>query len=716
MVLLHLLRQLRGLSDNKRSNTKIGAVKLWVQHWEDSHREGHSDRFVTRPYNQYTDGSGIYSQDTNVTYFYTIDNYPMELASDMKRLLRNKVPRGSRVRVSFIDLYEQTSIDWDSAAVRAKLNTWRVLKEETKEGDIYNLSETIGQTASMDWREASLGYLVEALRSRGRYLYRVRTLMIISGERGEVYDKALLEILEECRTSFGLSVNRINGNLEDYLEMFSPFTLEYKDRIRKRVGNFAMTDEILGQLYTYSQGKVGYDGIYWGTDIDSRFPVFKKMKPRAEDAENILITAQTGGGKSFFAKSLIFQILADDRFNGTIMDFEGNEYAPLTAFLCSQDGFGPREVITLNMAEGSGAYFDPVAICISQAGQEMRQDSLENNAFNMAKAYSKSIMTVLCGANANRDDYIGNILNEAIERTYAKVGVTDNPSTWRYSKGLTLKNIYEAISEIEVKWQNLEQKSRAGYQLTSEERALLDPNYKTALNKMIMMLRSYFSEDGINSYIFRNPIRLDEVSNARLVVCSFGMQGRSPETVDPIQMALMEIYAANISHIRSIYSKDAGKFNFKVWEEFQRWSAFAGSEATIKTALTGGRKMGDVNIIITNAVEDLLVNDTYAVMGSITSAAIGLLRQETTRQMLCERLSIPESKARLDEIANKNENRVEMNTRKGANSRSETKSDYDKAFLVYLDQEVTTVSKMYLPSQLMHSKIFKTGVELQHGN
>ena len=55
-------------------------------------------------------------------------------------------------------------------------------------------------------------------------------------------------------------------------------------------------------------------------------------------------------------------------------------------------------------------------------------------------------------------------------------------------------------------------------------------------------------------------------------------------------MALAQLSAANISYIRSVFSKAQGKFNFKVWEEFQRWGAFPGSATTIKTAITGGRK------------------------------------------------------------------------------------------------------------------------------
>ena len=45
---------------------------------------------------------------------------------------------------------------------------------------------------------------------------------------------------------------------------------------------------------------------------------------------------------------------------GTIMDVEGFEYRPLANFLSHGD-----EVVLLNMAEGSGKYYDPVEIIVT---------------------------------------------------------------------------------------------------------------------------------------------------------------------------------------------------------------------------------------------------------------------------------------------------------------------------------------------------------------
>ena len=68
------------------------------------------------------------------------------------------------------------------------------------------------------------------------------------------------------------------------------------DKVKKDVGNDALTDEVMARLNTYSQGKVGSGDTYMGTDIDSDFAVFKQFKRDSVDAENMLISAETGGG------------------------------------------------------------------------------------------------------------------------------------------------------------------------------------------------------------------------------------------------------------------------------------------------------------------------------------------------------------------------------------------------------------------------------------
>jgi hypothetical protein len=170
-------------------------------------------------------------------------------------------------------------------------------------------------------------------------------------------------------------------------------------------------------------------------------------------------------------------------------------------------------------------------------------------------------------------------------------------------------------------------------------------------------------------------------------------------------MSLMQLCAANISYLRSVFSKMAGKFNFKLWEEFQRWGGFPDADKTITVALTGGRKLGDVNFIVTNKVSDMLKDDRFGVFSNITSFAIGCIGDADVREELCQRLTIPNMQPELDLLYEENRDLgafVDGDTIAG--------NPYCKAFLIGLDKTVYTLSRMSIPSDLASSDIFRTGI------
>ena len=231
--------------------------------------------------------------------------------------------------------------------------------------------------------------------------------------------------------------------------------------------------------------------------------------------------------------------------------------------------------------------------------------------------------------------------------------------------------------------------------------------YQKAIDMCIAKISRYFEPNGIRASLFRKRITIDEVKDSKLVVCSFGMAGKSPNTVDPIQMALMQLYSANISHLRSIFAKKEGKFNFKLWEEFQRWGGFPDADKTINVALTGGRKLGDVNIIVTNKVIDMLNDDKFGVFSNITSIAIGCIWDADVRQKLCTRLTIPDMLPELDTLVTKNKDLSAY-----VDGDTIMENPYSKAFLIGLDKTAYTLAKMSLPKMLRESMLFKTGVDV----
>lgn len=676
-------------------DVKLSSLQFWKSYLLDHFRKDSSMYPKLRSYNFYSNGNATMSGKTRINYYYTIDGYPTETPIDFRDSIRDLV--FGDVRVSFLSTFEPTKIDWHSPQLRSKIKTWQSIEEDSVEVNSYNYNKYATSLSSRARRKDSLVYLTDADR-RKRNLFKYRTMMVISGYRGEHFDKSVFEVLEYCN-NIDLKVTRVEGNIEEFLKAFSPFSAQLTSKILKQVGNNTIPDEQIARFNTYSQGKIGKNGIMFGTDIHSGFAVYKQVKKSDVDAENILITAETGGGKSYFAKYVLLQLISYNYFNGTINDIEGSEYLPLANYISHND-----KVVILNMAEGQGCYYDPFEISITGV------DKLDNDLFTFCKSFTNTIFRVLIGETLlDCNDWAQKIVNNAISLAYSSLGVVESDkTTWGNTKGYDLFYVYSKFKDLYQECISLKRLDDSELEL--HERYKLNSEYIDTLDKVVAKLSEYFEpfeHGGIRSDVFKNRVNLSDIVDAKLLINSFGMEGRSATTVDKTQMALSQISAANISYIRSIFSKAQGKFNFKVWEEFQRWGQFPGSATTIKTAITGGRKLGDVNFIITNNVKELLDDDRFAIFDNITSFAIGAIASQTTRRRLCEELSVPNLLSELDGIVL---NKGNAETFEGSNV---IQSKYDKAFLINLDKSVSTIVRAELPSHIAGSSIFKTGVDIK---
>ena len=139
------------------------------------------------------------------------------------------------------------------------------------------------------------------------------------------------------------------------------------------------------------------------------------------------------------------------------------------------------------------------------------------------------------------------VIDDAVPRAYAERGVTENRMTWGNSAGMTLHDVYRCL------------KGLRGHRNNAD--------YDLAVDKAVALVAKYFEEGGTRSSLFKQRVAIQDIIDADLVICSFGMAGKSQSSVDEVQMALMQLGAAQLSHQRSIFSKTKGKFNFKLWEQ-----------------------------------------------------------------------------------------------------------------------------------------------------
>lgn len=679
------------------SKTKVNAIELWKKHFLDVKRRDVSMYPKLRNYNFYSNGNATMSGKDRINFYYTIDGYPTRIPMDFKSDIRKRTQEG--VRVSFISTFEPTRIDWNSPQMKSKIRTWRSIDEDSDEVTEYNYVENIGSMDSTERRKASLVYLADADKRRQRNLFRYRTLMVVSGVRGENFDKTIFEINEYCYNT-GITITRVEERIDEFLRAFSPFSMELGNGILSQVGSNTIPDEQIARFSTYDQGTIGKEGIVFGTDIYSGFNVYKQVKKRTTDAETILITAETGGGKSYFLKFLLLQLVAFPEYNGTINDIEGFEYIPFGGFIGNHD-----KVVVLNMAEGRGCYFDPFEIVLTG------KKSLDEDLFQLSKSFTNQYMCVLIGEKLIVENvWAQKIVNNAIAKAYSDIGVNEKDmSTWERTRGYDLFYVYSKFKELYQDCINFSKVTDIT-DLELYDRYKVNEGYLDALDKVVAKLSEYFEpleHGGVRNNVFSEKVTLSKIVDAKLVINSFGMAGKSAESIDATQMALSQLSASVISYLRSVFSKAEGKYNFKVWEEFQRWGMFPGSVNTIKTAVTGGRKLGDINFIVTNNVKDLLDDDRFGIFDNVSSFAIGAIATERTRARLCSELSVPLLKPDLDALVTKKGNAETFETD------NETSSMYDKAFLVHLDRVVTTISKVMLPKYIAESDIFKTGIDLK---
>lgn len=671
---------------------KLSAISLWDRVVSASLRQRSSLKSDIKYENFYFDDIGFYNKENGVTFVYTLDGYPSEIETDLRYNLRSECKGDTRV--SIISLFERHTINWNSPQMKNKLKSWKILDETAGDVDEYSMHNSIESMDTIVWRKQSLVYLNDAVLRRKRKTFRFRSLVLVTGIRGVDFDESILGIEDYCKQR-SIALTRVLYNIPDYLEMYSPFRLTRNPKLEKEVGNVVATDEVLSRFTSFSQGKIGKMGDYWGTDIFSCFACLKPTKVKSTDAETWLITGETGSGKSYFGKGIIIQLLAKDEINGTINDVEGFEYVGLTDYVEDERD----SVVILNFAEGEGLYRDPVPIPMTGSA------SLDKGMYALSVSSTATMFRTLVGeVEEGIATWIGVVIDEAIAIMYRNVGVSQRDmNTWHLADDSSIFDVYDVIKQMLEKGDAIN-----GTVGDMSKLVYSNEDYHKALQVIIARLSRYFEEGGTLRSTFSKRVTLGEIAVAKLVINSFGMAGKSPDTVDKIQMALMQLYAANISHIRSIFSKAQGRFNFKVWEEFQRWGDFPNSDKIISTSLTGGRKLGDINIIMTNKVGDLLDNDRFGIFGNLTSVAIGCIWDSKVRHELCKRLSMLNFEEDLETLVKKNRNLVNY-----VDGDTVQDSAYSKAFLIGLDKTFYTISRMDLPEEWDSLSLFQTGVELK---
>lgn len=632
--------------------------------------------------------SNLASETTLTKYFVIVDMplfLPMHFIADLRRTC---IANGVRVNTYIYSTPHK--IRWDSPEMRNKLSIWKQFTNDidSKNTTVFDYDVARYDQLARDRIFLSVDYLNSSEKENKRTTMKVSFLIELKCKRDDASMMNMANSIKAFKSMCSIEdikYREVKANLMDWITALGLFSLKPVKEVTSRLTKKMLTDDVLSWFNTYRQGRIGDSGILLGIDIASYLPVLRKFKEDPEGADNWLISAQTGGGKSYFVKSLLTWLLADG-FVVTVLDYEGDEYTNLAYYLSYN---APDDVQIISMGRGSSEYFDPMPIGDLTGDEEIDAD-LKKTAIDYTVAMYRTMLYGLKGKFTQEEE---KVMSLAIRRVYDSVGVTEDRSTWKRSKVLSIEDVYRELADM------------------VESKELVD-NVGNLMHKAaqrIVNAASVYFEQGEAKYgTFARPIPSDKLFKAKFIDFSFGMKGATASSSDPVVLALKQLSVANISIQIANHCKYVKHcFNVKVWEEFQRWGALESSGEIIVNEITGGRKRGTVNLVITNNLKDLL-DDTNrvnnALIDNIQSFAIGCIKSSKTIAEFCKKYSLQELQPTL------------MKLSASGGHMMGTRNKWKYAFCLAMDNGKKAVVKVNLPTELAKSDIFRSAsIEKQGG-
>ena len=640
--------------------------------------------------NQIDIGYNSVCQSTQLQKYFLIKGLPDYLAPDFIDSIRQSCIHNG-VKINFYFYCNPYKINWESAEMKNKLAIWERYANDESYGDTQvfryraNRSDSLAKKRIVE----QVKYLNQAELDHKRKL--LRTMIIIEFQAGRDDDSliALQDQIKSFKQTCALQdikQRELQKDLIQYLRQLGPFSLAEDQQIDKKLQRKIFTDDILANFNSYKQGRVGTTGVQLGIDVLQQVPVMRKFKADPDQPENWLIQAGTGGGKQYFVKQLLTYLLADN-FVVTVMDYEGDEYTNLADYIRAGN---PDDVKVIQMGKGSTQYFDPCEIPMLTGDDEVDADLKEQ-----AIGYILAVFRVIaCGLDGEFTQWEERVMQTAISRMYDNAGVTDDKSTWKNSKGLYLKDVYNELK------------------LIVESKEMVDQDNDNIKHKAAVRIQEaqavYFEPGEAKSSTFANPMPADELFKAKFIVFSFGMKGAASTLTDPTILALKQLQVAQVAIQIQNYCKYVRHcFNVKVWEEFQRFIEVKGQAEIIQNSITGGRKRGDVNFIITNDLQNILDENnpvTERIRQNIQSYAIGKIKDNGVRDKFCEKFDLQDCKIALDKIAK---------AQTQENQHGKSIGRYEHAFCIVMDNGKKVIARVELPPALANQKLFKAGVAME---
>ena len=687
----------------------IDLIKMWDDVYDEYRSRYNPERALASNRRLYMDSNFTYSKVQNVTAYYVVDELPPEFEMGYRATFRTMVPEG--ISMNFIEDNEIFELNWDDPKVKTRLSVLDEVSDKTQEEaqttSRYNAHKYVKSRQKDERLAMSIDYANDATMSDQdkRYLYKVRVMIVLTGQRSEEFTRVLKDFERMCEHRTGLQVRRVTGVIADTVSDFSPFSAEMTKESKRKIRSTFTSDELRAQWHPFEQGIVGYGTTYLGTNIETHSPVFHQFKRDVTDAEIVIILGMSGSGKSYLMKLLSTQLAANDNMIMTINDYEGGEYKGLGVLL--EKDF---QVVSLDLGMGSGRYLDPVPL-VPTGDDEMDLTLFTRSRKNVIDLFR----AVAGGETLSTYPWIRLIIERGVDLFYSSKGVSQDVSTWVNLEGCSIYSVYDYLKEYRPSFDDLL------VSVTAEDKKVLKEEdirelYKNALQAFqadrlyfLETFGSYFDKSKkLNNY-FTKPVYLSDIIDAKLVICDYNMRGVPESQLSELDAILIPMNAATVAYYRTVYPFARGLYNVKIWEELQRFSSLPNAVEILKTPITGGRKAGDINIVASNDPAKLVEKDEYSLFANYTLAMVGKIKSPIYQEKVCQALGIMDLSDELAEIGAV----IEEDEGLTAGYDEVHSEPYKKAFILKLNSGESAVVKADLPKYLSDTPLFRTGVLAQ---
>lgn len=651
---------------NKDKERKIKPIEVYLGNLERFIKGGLADERVDLTDSEVQVGYEIlYSKRSQRCYYY-VTALPEYISGSFYAAARSALTLLKTEHPVFLNFRIQGvphTINWDSAEMKERRKQWAEYEKNKEIADSrFADSKTRQQSVFEDWRMKSWDYIQSAEDRKVQLIDCELTFELSVNGNSTEHRRSLLDAckeIEQWMSKNNIKFKKVKNNIMDFLKYTSITSLDYNTKASKQVMNRVLSSEILSDMVGYVPGKINDTGVLFGIDITTGMAVYKNMVRKGGDAENFLVVAETGGGKSYYMKALTIQ-MAINGFHQVVLDVDG-EYMPVARYL---DG------VIINMSKAAGLYFDSVVI-----GDLTGDETVDNSLLEDSRTTTENIFNILCDTEAGMTSTEVKLFNDAYTKMFSRYGiVASDKSTWKNSKQLSFHTLYNEIVD-----------------LTHSTDYLV---YEQELRAFIDKLFVFFDPSGIRSYMFRKPINLTDILSKQHELPMFidivlNLESNSTGKAN-VEALVKQSTATYLVTLITNYFKSKHEFSVHYIEEYQRYSASPGVESLVVYMITGNRKRNAATFIITNSPTSLLKmggTANQAIIDNINNYIIGKIKP-TVIEDICHSFSLDNCVADLRAIS--------------------TDPLYKNTFILKINGQDTTIVKQSLPKNVSDGPIFKT--------